>query len=485
MGKKIKQKIPDNSEIEHARNNFTDFIKLQREFRMSGFHDSYYKVLHEFAAGKIKKLIVTMPPQHGKSSGAAVLLPAYLLGVDPDLKIVIASYGFKLASRYNRYVQRIIDSTSYRAVFPETSLKDSGTGGRNYLRTAEEFEIVGRDGGMLAVGRGGPLTGNMVDVIIMDDLYKNSSEANSPVIRNNIWDWYISVVKTRLHDNSRELMVMTRWHDEDIIGEIKRREPILPVWQLAVDEIGGNCWYELNFEALKESTPNIYDERSIGEPLWPERHGVESLLNRRRLEPYIFETMYQGKPVAAGGLLYGDRFRTYLKIPEDIIKKGNYTDTADTGTDYLCSVCYEIDKENNIYVSDIVYTCEGMEITEETVAAMLDNNKTRTAYIESNNEGRGFARNIDKKVSLTKIEWFYQKGNKESRIITNSATVLKHILMPEDWHLRWNAFYMDVIRYKRDFKLNRTHDAADVLTGIVEKEVVGKVDNTLKAAWFG
>lgn len=139
------------------------------EFRW--FHEAYYRVLEAFAAGRVRRLIVTMPPQHGKSVGASTLLPAYLLGRNPDLRIAIASYSASLASKFNRRVQRIIDSPEYAAFFPETTIT-RGARPPEYLRTADEVEIIGHRGGLLSVGREGALTGNRVDCFILDDLYR-------------------------------------------------------------------------------------------------------------------------------------------------------------------------------------------------------------------------------------------------------------------------------------------------------------------------
>lgn len=145
------------------------------EFRW--FHEAYYRVLEAFAAGRVRRLIVTMPPQHGKSVGASTLLPAYLLGRNPDLRIAIASYSASLASKFNRRVQRIIDSPEYAAFFPETTIK-RGARPPEYLRTADEVEIIGHRGGLLSVGREGALTGNRVDCFILDDLYKEGATFN-------------------------------------------------------------------------------------------------------------------------------------------------------------------------------------------------------------------------------------------------------------------------------------------------------------------
>ena len=227
------------------------FLELQP------FHRVYYRVLEAFAEGRIRRLIVTMPPQHGKSVGATTLLPAYLLGLDPDLRVAIASYSGSLASKFNRRVQRILDSREYGAFFPETCIKQ-GTKPPGYIRTSEEVEIIGRRGGLLSVGREGSLTGNRVDCFILDDLYKDALEANSPLVRANCWEWYTSVVRTRMHNASRELIVFTRWHEEDLIGTLLRREPVeeLHAWS-QLERPLAEGWLLLNFEALKGSPPTV------------------------------------------------------------------------------------------------------------------------------------------------------------------------------------------------------------------------------------
>ena len=103
---------------------FADFaLGVYPFLELQPFHRAYYRVLEAFAAGRIRRLVITMPPQHGKSVGASTLLPAYLLGLDPDLRVAVASYSAALASRFNRRVQRIVDSAEYAAFFPETTLK--------------------------------------------------------------------------------------------------------------------------------------------------------------------------------------------------------------------------------------------------------------------------------------------------------------------------------------------------------------------------
>lgn len=451
--------------------NFTDFaIQIYPFLEVQPFHSVYYAVLEAFARGDIRRLIITMPPQHGKSVGATTLLPAYMLGLNPDLRIAIASYSGSLASRFNRRVQRILESREYAEIFPDTTIK-RGANPANYIRTADEVEIIDRDGALLSVGREGSLTGNRVDCFILDDLYKDAMEANSPIIRENCWEWYTSVVRTRMHNSSQELIVFTRWHEEDLIGTITRKEPCRELRSVNdLQKVGENEWLYLNFEALKASPPTEIDPRALGEALWEERQSAALLHQKRQLDTLRFECMYQGHPSSREGLLYGDSFAEYDALPRDIVRYGNYTDTADTGDDYLCSICYAVDTDGVIYICDAVYSREPMEVTEREVAEMLCRNRTRIAAIESNNGGRGFARAVQRIATSTKIEWFHQSGNKEARILSHSATALHLLRFPRGWQQRWHELYTHLTTYRRTFHSNRWHDAADVITGIVERE---------------
>lgn len=450
---------------------------------MDAFHRNYYGVLGRFACGEIRRLIVTIPPQHGKSLGASVLLPAYILGCDPDVRIALASYSASLACKFNRQVQRVIDSEAYLSVFPGTTIKGRTARGGGEVRRSDEFEIIGRSGSLISVGRQGALTGNPVDIFILDDLYKDAMEGNSPVVRDNTWEWYNAVVKTRLHNFSRELIVFTRWHRDDLIGRIEKSEPVADIVSLS-QEFDPGMWYRLNFEAVKESPPTDIDPRGQGEVLWPQRQDACLLAGKRRLDPVIFECMYQGHPSTEQGLLYGDRFATYSVLPEAVVKLANYTDTADTGDDYLCSVCYAVGADERIYITDVVLSREPMEVTEGAVASMLRRNDSRVAYIESNNGGRGFARALERSGLVTRVEWFNQSSNKEARILSNSATVLKYLVMPDDWKLRWGDFYRLATTYGRRYASNRWHDVADVLTGIVEREVLQQGRGRVRAVSF-
>lgn len=479
---------------ELARRSLTDFIGfVEPRTSLTPFHEIYFGILDRFARGVIRRLIVSVPPQHGKSFGASQMMPAYLLGIDPSRHVAIASYSFSLARSMALSVSRVIGSRGYREVFPATMIKGMGAdpaAERTARRTAQQFDCVGHDGGLLAVGREGSLTGNRVDVMIMDDLYKDMLEANSPLVRTSVWDWYNAVVRTRLHNDSQELMVFTRWHAEDLIGRIADREPcIVPVSldhidTLSADELARN-WIVVNFEALKTGLPTLLDSRTVGEALWPERHSRTLLLSKRESDPVTFEALYQGNPASREGLLWGE-FKTYRTLPtEQIVRWGNYTDTADMGDDCLCSICYGVGRDGCIYLTDVVLSAEPMESTEGAVVAMIRSSQARSALFESNNGGRGFARAVQRELgSGFAIRMFHQSANKESRIVSNAATVARTVIMPWNWQSLWPEFAVELLGFKRAFRANKHDDAADVLTGIVEHEL-GDKERKISYVGFG
>lgn len=458
-----------------ARTNLLVFSRyMQPSLDIQPFHRMYYHILNEFAHGRIKKLIITMPPQHGKSEGSSRKLPAFLAGLFPDKKIFIGSYAATHAQDFNRDVQKIIDTPEYRELFPETFLARSTTRGSKttYQRNSNVIEFVGRKGSLRTVGRGGALTGKSVDISILDDVYKDYEEASSPVIRESAWKWYTSVVKTRLDNNSQEIIVYTRWHNDDIIGRLGKKETIIDIHKLSdIESIPKGAWVRINFPAIKVGSPTEIDPRPENTALWEGKHSLSNLLSKKKLDEIQFDCLYQGEPGSMAGRLY-TMFKTYEELPitKTRIRK-NYTDTADTGTDKLCSINY-IETEIGNYVLDVLYTEKPMEYTEPKLAAMLYKDNINVANIESNNGGRGFARNVESQTRIlgnnkTKITWFHQSANKESRIYSRSNEVMNLTYFPVDWEERYPEFAEHLKNYKRDGK-NEHDDAEDCLTGMVE-----------------
>ena len=203
-----------------ASQRFPTFARyIDPKLEMTNFHKVYYDLLDRFAHKEIRRLIISVPPQSGKTQGSTRFLPAFLEGLNPDYKIVLCSYNADQAKSFNRDVQRIINSEAYKAVFPDTFLNNGRMRMDNvYQCNSVVSEPVGHKGFVRAVGRSGALTGKSVDIAILDDVYKDFEEANSALIREQAWRWFVTVVRTRLHNDSQEIIVFTRWHEDDIIG---------------------------------------------------------------------------------------------------------------------------------------------------------------------------------------------------------------------------------------------------------------------------
>lgn len=475
---------------EGARRNLLHFAEyLSPTFQKTPFHCSYYRVLDMFAKRRIQNLIIQAPPQHGKSQGSSRFLPAFMLGLNPDLQIILCSYAATIAKDFNRDVQRLIDNAEYNAVFPETCLNGSNvvTVANNYLRNSDVFEIVGHSGSLRVVGRGGSLTSKTADVMIFDDLYKDSSEANSPVIREGAWDWYTKVALTRLHNDSQKLIVFTRWHPEDIIGKIIETSKVVVVERWSdFENIPSGAWVLVNFEAIKTGAPTEIDPRQPGEVLWGQRHSLERLQAQRAIDPVGFECLYQGNPGNAEGKLY-QPFKTWIEKSDwgTYIRSGCYIDVADEGDDFLFGATYDVYRSENqifnehtkrfepllfVLITDLVFTDESTDVTTVTVPRMINANNAQKVWVESNNGGSQFEKVIKKKVRALTVP-FYQGENKEARIVTNAPFVNQHIIFPFGWETRYPKFYEHLSGFLRKFDANRHDDDADGLTGIYEKEV--------------
>jgi hypothetical protein len=336
-----------NVRAELARRNFANFVLYVHEgYEMQWFHKLICDKLTAFARGDIKKLMVFMPPQHGKSQLTTRLFPAYQLGLNPNKRTVVASYNATLASRFNRDIQRIIDDEKYHDVFPNTILNESNVVkvSDNYLRNSEIFEIVGFKGFLKSVGRGGALTGTPVDLGIIDDPIKDRQEAMSETIREGLWSWYQDVFETRLHNESQQIVIQTRWHEEDLAGKLLKRD---------------NDWEIIKLEAIKE-TDLPYDPREIGEALWDEKHSIERIEKIKETSPLTFNSLYQQspKPLDSIGVLWNrkmiDRLRvkTYPELKRIIVAVDPATTSTKTSDETGLIVCGVDHNENGYLLED-------------------------------------------------------------------------------------------------------------------------------------
>jgi predicted phage terminase large subunit-like protein len=289
-----------------SRTKLSNFVRFTFEgYDMQWFHKSICDYLDKLLRGDIKKLMIFVPPQHGKSELSSRRFPAYALGKNPNEKIAVCSYGADLASTFNRSIQMIIDDPTYSELFPNTQLnsKRVSTETKNgVLRNSTMFEIVGHKGYLRTVGVGGGLTGITVDLGIIDDPFKDRMDANSITIRNRVWAWYKDVFETRLHNKSRQLMLFTRWHEDDIAGRIL--DPNNPYY----DEKEASEWTVIAIPAIKEAIKPLdcaidlkEDKRKLGQALWESKHSRDKYEKMKRINPTGYASLAQQRPAPLEG----------------------------------------------------------------------------------------------------------------------------------------------------------------------------------------
>jgi len=463
-------------QIDKSKDSLLEFTKYTFDkFIVTPFHKMYYDVLQLFADDYIKRLIISMPPQHGKSEGSTRKLIPFLVGKNPNEKIALCCYNATVAEKFGRNIKGLMDSEEYQNVF-DTKLADKDSGKTN---TQSEREVENGDGAIKFVGVGGSLTSYTVDTAILDDLYKDYQDATSPVISDRVWEWYLTVLSTRLHNKSKVLIVFTRWDNADVIGRLQDQgkvyeiQPNDDIKEIA-KKLDRETFLKINLEAIKTTPPSKLDPREIGQVLFPEKHDKQKLLNIQSLDPSKFDALYQGDPSDKEGLLYST-FKTWKPEelpPLKIIKA--YTDTADEGKDYLAGGVYGVpmdSRDPRIFILDILYTQKGMEVTEKLTIEMHIKNKVRQSRIESNNGGKGFARVVKQAIgNFCDVTWFHQSKNKIARIFSNSASVNNLIIMPHGWESKYPVFYKHVTTFKKDVAKNKHDDSTDLLTGIYETE---------------
>jgi len=266
-------------------------------------------VLDKFICGEINRLIIEVPPQHGKSELVSKRLVAMSLGLNPDLKVVNAGYSHTHIARFNLETQRIIDSDEYGEVFPETTLKGTNQRYRgNFKRDMDIFEICGHKGYYKTVGIGGALTGSSMDLGIIDDPFKDYEEARSELMRERCWNWYSSVFRTRMHNDTKICMIMTRWHEDDLLGRVQAR----------AESVTDEKWHIVTLRGIKEDDSFEFDKRKVGEPLWPEKFSLDFLKSQKQNDEKSFQSLYQQRPSSDTGAIFkrDDLSEKYL-IPPD------------------------------------------------------------------------------------------------------------------------------------------------------------------------
>ena len=267
-----------------ARKSFRHFVRWM-DNRKPPWHVDLMCDEFEYAlSGAHRKLCVSIPPGHAKSFTCNLFI-AWVLGINPDCRIITTSYSDRLVRRNCQSVQDIINNPAYLELFPGTRIDG------NQTLTSKEFHVYGREGYLLAEAAGGQITGFRADLLVVDDPYKGLAQAKSEVNADNLREWYDSTFRSRGHKDTVEIVIHTRWQPDDLIGWLLGRE--------------GRDWKNVVLPAVKEAAswehPN--DRREVGEALWPHILTLDELESRRAQNPFVFSSLYQQRPTLAEGEL--------------------------------------------------------------------------------------------------------------------------------------------------------------------------------------
>lgn len=449
---------------------FEDFIRaVMPEYVFNWHHLVLIDAAQRLADREFERLIVQMPPRHGKSQIVSRLFPAWLFARQVNEQVILSSYSADLASAMNRDVQRIMTSDTYRALFPDTRLsegKDTGV-----VRNNSRFDIVDSKGYLISAGVGGGITGAGATVGVIDDPVKNAQEADSLTYRNTAWEWYTTTFKTRFEPNAIEIICQTRWHEDDLTGRILK--------QIEEGESGVKTEI-ISLPALCEH-PEQY--REIGDALWEGKYDRSKLLKMQHdLGSRAWNALYQQRPAPEEGSIIKKAWFSFYN-PRTFQPKGRvnfYMDTAYTDketNDPTAAIAY-VKIGADFYVLDCV--SKWLDFNEqikfvETFCAANGYTGSSIVRIEPKATGKSLVQVLKKQTRLNIKEAEPPRDSKVARVNSVSPIVeAGRVYLPEG--LAWVADFMNEVA---SFPNAAHDDRVDCLSGMIISET-----NIKKTAYF-
>ena len=382
--------------LRESRESFFAYRKLTNPKLKTGWwQEEVCNQLQQFyddlIANKRPQLVIQAPPQHGKSD-LIVSFISWLAGKSPDLRTIYTSFSERLGVRANLKLQRLYDSAIYQDIFPDTKINNSNavTVSGQFLRNREILEYCNTTGYFRNTTVGGSITGEGLDLGVIDDPIKGRKEANSKTVRDGVWDWFTDDFFTRFSENAGLLCILTRWHIDDPIGRLISQNPNIKV---------------LSYPAIATTDEQ---HRKEGEALFPEHKSLEFLLERKKvMDTTSWLSLYQQSPIVLGGeIIKGEWFKRYSMLPKMEYRK-IYADTAQKKgkqNDYTVFECWGY-SDGNAYLIDLVRgKWESPELRKKAndfwhKHAAIKNGELRQFCIEDKASGTGLIqdiKNVDK-----------------------------------------------------------------------------------------
>lgn len=446
----LNQKTLQKLEITLARKSFYDYCRLRipKVYEDCDYLEEICDEMQDFLHNDLELLIVNVPPRHAKTLTKDNYVP-WTLGQDKSLKFIGVSYNQNLSRRSSKHIRNSINEKKsdpnrlvYSDIFPDVKMEYGSA-------SVDMWKIDGSyTENYLASSPGGTLTGLGADIVIIDDILKNSYEAFHEGIKQEHYEFFTDTLYSRLEGLSKVLLIMTRWATDDLAGRLVK---------LYSEQ--GRKFKVISKRAETDGimlNPNILNYEK-----WL---GVKQTIGEN-----IANANYNQEPADLVGRLYGE-FQTYKELPSNERYIKALCDPADEGTDFLASVVYTVHNDK-AFIIDILFTQEPLEITEKLIVEQVINNGVDEWIYEKNFGGKSFGKNIrrelQEKECYIPIRGYTQTQNKQARIYSNSTNVMKQIIMPDGWETKYPKAYQHLSTFNAEGN-NLHDDIEDVLTKIVE-----------------
>lgn len=432
-------KLPNLEREEKARifaqaNLLSFAISVDGAYQTAPHLRTVARNLEELEQRKITKAMLLLPPRHGKSRLSSEIFPSWYLGRHPSEYVIMASYSQELATDFGRKVRNLMKEDNYKGIFPGISLSDDST-------AASRFH-TNKGGACYSVGVGSGLTGFGGNLLIIDDPHKDREEANSITVRNRVWDWYSSTLSTRQMPNAVFLLIMTRWHPDDLAGRILSSED-------------GPNWKVISMPAIDAND----------KALWPERYSKESLMAiKKSMILADWQSLYMQHPtIEEGAIIKRHWWQYYSTLPkrfDKVIQAWDFAVKDKRTSDYTVGMV--VGKLGaNRYILDVVR--ERLSFPDACNAVVTLSNKWPSAtkkVVESKANGPAVVQTLKNK--LTGLVEFEPEGDKVQRVSSISPEIESgNWYLPDPSTAHWtNTFLQEV----SDFPNSINDDMVDCLS---------------------
>jgi len=439
--------------LREARESFFAYRKLTNpRLKLGWWQKEVCNELQQFyddlTANKRPQLVIQAPPQHGKSD-LIISFISWLAGKNPELRTIYTSFSERLGVRANLKLQRLYDSAIYQEIFPDTKISTKGAIGADAIRNRELLEYCDNLGYFRNTTVGGSITGEGLDLGVIDDPIKGRKEANSKTIRDGVWDWFTDDFFTRFSENAGLLCILTRWHIDDPIGRLIEKYQNVKV---------------LSYPAIAE-----HDEknRKQGEALFPEHKSLDFLLERKMMmDSTSWLSLYQQNPIVIGGdIIKVSWFGRYSVLPPLKYRK-IYADTAQKTkehNDFSVFECWGLGEDNKIYLTDMNRgKWEAPDLKRQAVdfwtkhIAKTEQGVLREMCVEDKASGTGLIQDIkrDAKIPIKAIQRNVDKLTRVQDVVSYIES--GYVMIPNE-----SRFVSDFISECEAFTADNAHSHDD------------------------